>query len=759
MLTDTGQVANRHTIISRATAGIDYWGRFPQICPNGSGYSVKLGNDLGGAQAESISYTYTIPSTLTNFSLTCNLAIVLNDGGHTSDQQPMFRAKVTDLSSNSIIPCVTFDFIASSDIPGFDYSPWNWMVSYRGWTPVTMDLSAYIGKTVQIEFITSDCTNSVHWGYAYIDINSNCNDVISGTTLCQGDDSTILTAPYGYASYQWYSDSSFSTVVSTSQTLVLNPPPAFGVSFPVIVIPYPGFGCQDTMYGDIKNTAVKPVSVAGPDQKLCKNETAQVGASSTTGYVYAWSPGRQVSDSFGSHPTVNWSHVPGPINFIVKTTDIFTGCYSFDTVVVSNVVVDTAIILNGSNSFCNYGTPEATLSVNTISTAIQWYNNNVLISGASLPSYQPMLSGNYWAQLIQQGCIDTTKAIAVAIHPLPLASFSIVNDTGCVTSNSFLFTNASSVPDGSALTYRWKFNDGITMSSMNPVKSFSTVGTYQIELVTTSAFGCLDSINNRVYVLPNGNPDFTWDSGCVNRPVVFTNLSEENGSALVKYKWQFNNGGPDKTIKNPDPVNYSNAGKADVTLIQVNLGCENYSKSITKELRINDVHTGVRYRSITVPQGISWPIHVRDTVGKYYNWKPAIQLSRYNAPYTEFFATANDVTYLIDITDGHACVTTDTLLMQVLKKPGYYLPSAFTPNADGLNDIMKPYLVGMKALSSFSIYNRWGNLIFLSKKEGEGWDGKFNGIDQPTGAYVWILEFYNNDNVLVKEKGTITLIR
>jgi gliding motility-associated-like protein len=65
----------------------------------------------------------------------------------------------------------------------------------------------------------------------------------------------------------------------------------------------------------------------------------------------------------------------------------------------------------------------------------------------------------------------------------------------------------------------------------------------------------------------------------------------------------------------------------------------------------------------------------------------------------------------------------------------------------------------MKSLKSFSIFNRWGNLIFYSTREGEGWDGKSKGITQDGGVYVWMLEFYTNDNKLVTEKGTITLIR
>jgi gliding motility-associated-like protein len=150
---------------------------------------------------------------------------------------------------------------------------------------------------------------------------------------------------------------------------------------------------------------------------------------------------------------------------------------------------------------------------------------------------------------------------------------------------------------------------------------------------------------------------------------------------------------------------------------------------------------------------------VRDSIGNIYNWRPPVQLSSYTTQYTEFFATGDDVLYHIDITDKHTCVTTDTMQMLVLKKPGFYLPTAFTPNGDGLNDLARPYLIGMKGLKNFSIFNRTGQLLYYTQTYGQGWDGKFRGTDQATGVFVWVLEFYDSNNKVVMEKGTITLIR
>jgi gliding motility-associated-like protein len=65
----------------------------------------------------------------------------------------------------------------------------------------------------------------------------------------------------------------------------------------------------------------------------------------------------------------------------------------------------------------------------------------------------------------------------------------------------------------------------------------------------------------------------------------------------------------------------------------------------------------------------------------------------------------------------------------------------------------------MQQLKSFSVFNRWGTLIFYTTNEGDEWDGKYKGVDLDNGVYVWILEFINSNNIKVTEKGTIAIIR
>jgi len=88
------------------------------------------------------------------------------------------------------------------------------------------------------------------------------------------------------------------------------------------------------------------------------------------------------------------------------------------------------------------------------------------------------------------------------------------------------------------------------------------------------------------------------------------------------------------------------------------------------------------------------------------------------------------------------------------------VPSAFTPNGDGLNDFLYPNNA-LKAINlEFKVFNRWGQLVFESRNWQEKWDGKIKGIPQTTGVYVWFLRYTHTDTGRnVFQKGTTTLIR
>jgi gliding motility-associated-like protein len=87
------------------------------------------------------------------------------------------------------------------------------------------------------------------------------------------------------------------------------------------------------------------------------------------------------------------------------------------------------------------------------------------------------------------------------------------------------------------------------------------------------------------------------------------------------------------------------------------------------------------------------------------------------------------------------------------------VPSGFTPNGDGHNDILRAIPIGIKEFKFFAVYNRWGQLVFYTTNAVSGWDGKFNGALQNAGAYVWVTEGIDYQGITIDRKGVAVLIR
>lgn len=114
---------------------------------------------------------------------------------------------------------------------------------------------------------------------------------------------------------------------------------------------------------------------------------------------------------------------------------------------------------------------------------------------------------------------------------------------------------------------------------------------------------------------------------------------------------------------------------------------------------------------------------------------------------------------LITATVGGQSITFGSPARVKFARLNIYVPPVFTPNGDGVNDVLKPILVGISDFHYFSVYNRWGNLIFTSEDPNMGWDGRFKGVAQPVETYLWIAEGIDLQGKKIVQKGMTTLVR
>jgi gliding motility-associated-like protein len=151
------------------------------------------------------------------------------------------------------------------------------------------------------------------------------------------------------------------------------------------------------------------------------------------------------------------------------------------------------------------------------------------------------------------------------------------------------------------------------------------------------------------------------------------------------------------------------------------------------------------------------------SIGTSYKWTNSFTLSNPDIPNPVAVipegSIGNIYTYTVTASTSTGCKGVASATLKVYKGPDIYVPTGFTPNADGKNDKFYPITIGIRKINYFRVFNRWGQMVFSSTSFNEAWDGKLGGIEQPSGVYVWMVQGITRDNKVITKKGTVTLIR
>jgi gliding motility-associated-like protein len=490
-----GPVYSHHTMYDASlnSTEVDPFGGFPVLCPNGSGHSIRLGSTQAGGEAEGVSYEFTIPANENSYTLIYNYAVVFQSPNHRVFEQPRMEIEITNVTDNTTISCASYSFIAlGTALPGFKVSNSadTTTVLYKEWSPVSVDLSGNAGKTIRLFFKTADCTFRRHFGYGYVDVNSECSGRFVGATYCPDDTAINVSAPYGYASYAWY-DSSLTTPLGSQQVLNLSPPPPSGTTIAVKLEPYYGYGCSNTMFTKLKDSLTVTAN-AGRDTLSCNMTPVPIGIKPTPSLHYTWSPVTGLSRPDIANPMA----FPGKTTaYVVTTANGGGGCRVTDTVVVRASVIDDSLRLFGKASYCFGNNDSAILSVNP-TTSIQWFKNNVAINRATQTAFRVASSGTYYASLKNDiGCSINTKKQPVIIDIAKLATNYSVE---YALSNSPLTLQARQISEH----VLWKpYTYLNTAASFTPTFKGSQEQLYTIELLTNT--GCLTVDTQLVKIIKN----------------------------------------------------------------------------------------------------------------------------------------------------------------------------------------------------------------------------------------------------------------
>ncbi len=364
------------------------------------------------------------------------------------------------------------------------------------------------------------------------------------------------------------------------------------------------------------------------------------------------------------------------------------------------------------------------------------------------PLVTPKDSTTYIITVNNNGCINTDS---IQVNVLKFISVNAGPDTAICQTDTF---HLHAVSD--ALSYQWVASTGIIVNAVkNPLIQPLTNTTYY---VTANLGKCQDkdTVTVGVYPYPIANAGS-------NAAICFGNRVQLNANILgTNFNWR-----PTSTLLNANtltPIAGPSSTTNYILTVSNLVGClKVVSDTITvKVIPIVSVNAG-RDTSVVINQPLQlMATSNTDTLNTTFVWSPSSWLNNniiYN-PIATFTSPIDSIIYKVRATTQEGCFGEAEVLVRVFRNnPDILVPSGFTPNNDGKNDIIKAIPIGIKLFQYFNVYNRFGQLLYSSPEIGKGWDGNFGGTSQPAGTYVYTTQGIDYLGNVIFRKGTVVLIR
>lgn len=360
------------------------------------------------------------------------------------------------------------------------------------------------------------------------------------------------------------------------------------------------------------------------------------------------------------------------------------------------------------------------------------------------PIVYPVDTTRYIVTINDNGC---TNSDTVTVNVLDFIDVELGLDTTICRTDQFTLS-----PVSDALSYQWTTSTGvpITGNTKYPLVRPLVNTTYY---VTANLGFCQDRDSVSVRVAPYPQVAVQNDT-----TICFGDRIQLQGAIVgAGFNWS-----PSNTLINANTL-FPIAGPSRTTQYVLTafdtLGCD---RPIRDTVTVFVIPAFNAYAGRDTFLLVGRSIQLNATGGSSYLWRPTTGLDDPTSatPNVTLPETIDSIRYIVRAIASAGCYAEDDVVVKVFKTgPDLLVPSAFTPNGDGKNDIIRPVGIGIASLQYFKIYNRWGQLLFSTTETGKGWNGNYNGIAQPSGTYVYEALGTDQSGNRVFKKGTIVLIR
>ncbi len=583
--------------------------------------------------------------------------------------------------------------------------------------------------------------------------------ISSNSTLCSGAALNLRSDTIAWATYSWTGPNGFTS--ATQDPTLSNATTSETGTYTLSV----NNGCAGTPV--TLNVQVNPTPLApvvGSNSPICVGATLNLTSTSLAGATYSWTGPNGFNASI-QNPNIAAATAAASGTYSVTLTSS-SGCIGSPGTILVAVNNPPATPVVSSNSPLCSGAALNLHSDTIAGATYSWTGPNGFNSATQDPSILNATvseTGTYTLS-VNNGCAGTPVTLNVQVNTTPLAPVVGSNSPLCVGSSLNLTSNTAG-----ASAYIWTGPNSFNSNLHNPVivnVSLADSGIYTVKAsagvctspsatihIQISTGALVEAGNNqqacsgKTFVLSgtvSGAPNGTWSSSGNG---IFSPSDTARNATYTPGSTDLSSGSA--TLILSTPASGTCAAVSDTVMLSINpLPVANFA------------HTHV---CGTNPIAFMDASSISSGTFSIWNWKfgDSVTFTGQNASHA--YTSSGIYTVTLQVTSAFGCSgsVSDTIQIENCGENGVFppvLPEAFTPNGDGHNDIL--YVRGgpFKQMD-FTVYNNWGNVIFHTNTQSQGWDGSYGGQPQPGGSYVWILVGETIDNQAVKKKGDVTLIR
>ncbi len=663
-------------------------------------------------------------------------------------------------TSNGCTP-LPVSFNADSSNSDFGISSYYWHFSDDGSSSYDTTLTHIFTRegTFTVRLIVHDSLGCYDWATQSIKVyQAHAKIIPEDTTLCRGIPVSFYGNDTTYA-YQWAfgnnQTASGDTVSVTYNT---------DSSFVVQQVATDTHGCIDTAYQNVDVQGVDIVLNVIDTNISCYVTTPLTDAyiQNQTDTIYGtqwlWNFGDSVFST--NYNPGHYYSSPDIFHVSLQATTAY-GCVDNDSVWL-NVFGPYAVLEIPHDTFCKG--EQFTISLND--TMNVEYINGTFGDGNAF-TYVPYdyaysttgmmdIDINLYSESSHQCGMTLHDSVYVIRVNAYFSVYDSSDDTARCASLTVNFTDTSQ----GANTWHWDFGDGDTYSGETPpAHTYQNSGvqdqTYTIRLAIADQNGCVDTAEHQVIVY--GTPEISVSPDqfiCKGDSVQLQATANASGGSPY-FIWSPPGGLSDTSVYNPY------AFPDTSTLYNVTVYSQhNCSNQDSVMITVQNAPSVTYSPDTTIMIGNTADLFIyADQPNVTFNWTPDYGLNCTNC--TNVYAQPLETTiYQVSYEDSAGCFLKNVnITVFVDERYTIDVPTAFTPNGDGKNDVVYVKGWGIKNLLEFSIYNRWGEKIFTTDDINQGWDGTFKGKPQNIDTYVYYVkgELYSGKEVA--KKGTINLFR